>query len=1025
MIKKSTFLLVLTFLSFWVNAQNITVTGKVTATNNSRVLEGVSVTIKGTNNGTFTNSEGAYSLTAPSTGTLVFSAVGFAAVEIPIKGQATHDVSLKEVVGQMEEVVVTALGVNRQKRSLGYASQQVSGADLQTGRENNLANALQGRVAGLVVNKSSAGVGSSTRITLRGERSILGGNQPLIVIDGVAVDNTTRGVTGEFNGSDGGDAIGNLSPDDIESMNVLRGANAAALYGARANNGVLIITTKKGRKQKGIGVSVFSNTYTETPSYKQALQSQYAQGSNITTYASGSDESWGPKITGQNITNWKGDTYAAAPQDHIDAFFQKAVTTNNGISLSTGNNLAQIRISYNNLLAKGLVPNNKQVRDNFIVRASTDFGKFNADVKVNYIVQKITNRPNGGEESANPYSDILRMPSSVRNSDLQNYIDNSGALVRNSFYAPNSAIIGNPYWMVNKLNPVEIRNRMIISTTLKYKLTNDINITGRLGLDRYNDDNDRKVYAGTPTPLTGNTSVSGDYQVSKFNLQELNLELFADYSTKLSDIFSFNALLGTSLRKNKSEGVNNSAGGLDLPDLFILNNNKVAPTSSNFFSQQEIQSVFTTAQVGYKNALFLDLTARNDWSSTLPKANRSFFYPSASISAIISELTKLPDFFDYVKLRTSYAFVGKEAGAYAFAQLLRASAGPSGTVLANSPILVNPDLKPEQTRSFEIGTELRFWRNKLALDFTYYKTNSINQILNISLPVSTGFTAKQINAGNIQNSGIEILLSANVLKQKAFSWDVAINYGSNKNKVIKLDDVVKKNIIGSNRIVDIRSNEGERVGDLYGNNLLRDAEGNVQIAASGLPIIVGGKTKKLGSISPDWTGGINNTLRYKNFSFDFLIDGRFGGVVASHTQAVLAGLGKLENTLEGRDANSYIVPGVLQGTKTPNNIAINPKSYWQLVGGRGAPVGELWVYDATAIRMRQMTLGYKIGGNKLGKSGIQGIDVSLYGRNLFFLKNKAPFDPEVTLNTGLGGQGLDFYSLPTTRSLGISFNISF
>ncbi len=1025
MIKKSTLLLVLTFLSFWVNAQNITVTGKVTAANSSRLLDNVTVAVKGSSTITIA-AEGVYTITAPSKGTLIFSSVGYATKEVAINGQTTIEVALTETVGQMEEVVVTALGVSRQKKSLGYATQQISGADLQTGRENNVANALQGRVAGLVVNKSSAGVGSSTRITLRGERSILGGNQPLIIIDGVAVDNTTKGVTGEFNGSDGGDAIGNLSADDIESMNVLRGANAAALYGSRANNGVLVITTKKGRKQKGIGVTIFSNTYTESPTYKQAFQNQYAQGATTAAYGVNSDESWGPKITGQNITNWRGDTYAAAPQDHIGSFFQNGFATNNGVSLTTGNNIAQIRVSYNNLTAKGLVPNNKQVRDNFIIRATSDFGKFNIDAKVNYIVQKVTGRPNGGEESANPYSDILRMPTTVRNTDLQNYIDNSTALVRNSFYAPNSAIIGNPYWMVNKLVPVELRNRMIVSTTLKYKVMNGLNITGRLGLDRYNDDNDRKVYAGTPTPLAGNASVSGDYQVSKFNLQELNMELFADYTTNISKDFSFNALLGTSVRKNKNEGVNNSANGLDLPDLFILNNNKVAPTSSNVYSQQEIQSIFTTAQVGYKNALFLDLTARNDWSSTLPEANRSFFYPSASVSAILSELVKLPDFFNYAKLRTSYAFVGKEANAYSFTQLLRAAAGPSGTVLANSPILVNPDLKPEQTRSFEIGTEIRFWKNRLALDFTYYKTNSLNQILNIQLPVSTGFTAKQINAGDIQNSGVEILLSANIIKQKDFGWDVAFNYGSNRNKVIKLDDVVKKNIIASNRIVDIRSNEGERVGDLYGNNFLRDAEGNIQInATTGLPTIVGGKTKNLGNISPDWSGGINNRLHYKNFSFDFLIDGRFGGVVASHTQAVLAGLGKLENTLEGRDANNFIAPGVLAGTKTPNNVAINPKSYWQLVGGRGAPVGELWVYDATAIRMRQMTLGYRIAGSKLGKTGIQGIDVSLYGRNLFFLKKEAPFDPEVTLNTGLGGQGLDFYSLPTTRSLGVSFNISF
>lgn len=1019
--KKICLLLSMVTMGLVVWAQTTVVTGRVTNAATKAPIEGVSVVVKGTNSGTTTSADGTFSIDAPSNGVLSVSGIGFLSQDVSISGNNSLEIALTESAGQLEGVVVTALGQSRQKKSLGYATQQIGGADLQVGRENNVANSLVGRTAGVVVNRNSSGPGSSTRISLRGERSLQGNNQPLIVIDGIpTLDNVPRSNTGEFNGSDGVDPLGNLNPDDIESMNILRGPNAAALYGARANNGVIIITTKKGRRQKGIGVTYTNNTSWESALYQVDMQDQYAQGVN--TYSATDENSWGPKITGQSVANWRGQNYNAAAEDHVGNLLQTGLSTNNNISFSAGNEKTQIRVGYNNLYATGILPNNSQLRHSFIVRSTSEFGKLSVDAKLNFINQVVKNRPTGGEEALNPYSNALRMPTTVRNADLMNYVNSTTPIPTQDFFAPNSAIIGNPYWMVNKVQPREERNRIIATTTLRYKVNEKINVTGRVGLDRFNDDNNRRLFAGTPTPFTSNSG-AGDFQMQRFFAEELNMELFADYNSEIGKDLKLGVMLGTALRKNRSEFMNANAGGLDLPDLFVLGNGR-AVTASNALSRQEIQSVFGSAQLAWKDAFFLDITSRNDWASTLPEQNRSFFYPSVSLSAILSELVSLPDWMTYAKLRGSYAFVGKEATPFDFIQTLQASQGVSGTILRNRPDQVNPDLKPEQTRSFEIGGEFRFLKNRLSIDATYYITNSFNQILRLPLPVSSGFNNRIVNAGQIRNNGFELLLNGGIVRKTNFRWDVGINFSTFRNEVVELDPQLKTIFIGSTRIADVVAVEGQRFGNMFVNGFLRDADGLVQIGTNGLPTRTG-RTVNMGNVFPDWTGGINNSFQFGKIGVDFLIDGRFGGVVASHTQAVLGGLGKLPETVEGRDSRNLIVPGVLAGTKTPNNIPIDPRSYWQFVGGRGNPIGEVWVYDATNIRLRQATVNYTIPAKVFEGSFIQGMNISLYGRNLFFLMNDAPFDPEVSLNSTLGGQGIDFYSLPTTRSYGFNINVNF
>jgi TonB-linked SusC/RagA family outer membrane protein len=1018
-------LLLLLFLfsctAFGAMAQEIMVSGKVTSANAAKSVEGVTVVLKGTNRAVATANDGSFTITAPANGKLIFSGVGFKTKTVDINGAALN-VSLDEDVAQLDAVVVTALGIQRQKKSLGYSTQQVGGSDLSTNREVNVANALAGKVAGLVINRGTSGPGSSTRLQLRGDRSVQGLNQPLYVIDGVPMDNTIRGGAGEFNGSDGGDVIGNIPPDDIENISVLKGPNAAALYGARAANGVVLITTKKGRSQRGLGITYSLNYANENPTYKLKFQDQYAQGDGG-TYTANSVNSWGPKITGQGVTNWLGENINLAAQDHTGPLFQNGSSVNNALSVSAGNEKSQIRLSGSNERSTGLIPGNKYTRSSFLFRGNTQISsKLSFDAKVNYIYQNVINRPSGGEEAVNPYSDLIRMPTTVRNQDLQRYDVPENGKPRNNFFTKDGTIINNPYWIINNFNTQEVRNRFITSLSSRYLITEDLSVQARVGLDKYFDNNDRKVAPGSPTQLVGGNSLSGDFSANNYNSTEINVDALITYAKKINKI-GFSISGGSAFFRKNTIFESQSAGGLDIPYLYVPSNGKT-PTSNRATASKEIQSVFGSGQISYNDYLFVDVTARNDWSSTLPTANRSYFYPSVSLSAIVSEMVKLPTAINYAKVRASFAKVGKDdEQLYSFIQTLVSSTGVNGVILANNSNLVLKDVKPEQTSAIELGTELRFLNNRLTVDLSYYKTNSRNQILRLPLPLSSLFSTRTINAGNIQNSGFEMVLGASPVKQKDFEWNISINYAKNKNKVIELTSGLDSTLISTNRVSDLYAKVGDPLGNLYVRGFERNAAGRIVVGANGLPLIRAGRPLNVGNYNPDWTGGITNTFRYKAFTASFLIDARVGGKIVSHTQAVLAGSGLTEETIAGRDGNLIIDGDLAGGGK--NTTPITSQAYWSLVGGRGGPVGEAFTYSATNVRLRQLSIGYRLPSNLLKKTPFTNIDFTLSGRNLFFLKKTAPFDPEVALNNGLGGQGIDFWSMPTTRSIGFNINVSF
>jgi TonB-linked SusC/RagA family outer membrane protein len=1020
-------------------AQDRQVKGKVTDASDGSGLPGVAVKVKGSTRGTVTDVEGNYKINVGDKGVLVFSSVGFGTKEMPVGSASEINVGLTESTSSIDEVVVTALGISRDKKALGYSVQKIDGKDLTVARETNVVNSLAGRIAGVVINRTTGGPGSSSRVVIRGERSLLGNSQPLYVVDGVPINNSQPGQSGEFGGSDAGDGIGNLNPDDIESMDVLKGGAAAALYGSLGQNGVIMITTKKGAASKGLGVTYGLNFTSDSPMTSRAYQNKYAQGNTVNTngvfslnYLPNAEGTWGPLMTGQTVKDWAGRDYALSNQDHAKAFFQSANAITHSLSVSGGNAQSQVYFSATNLNNNGLVPNNNLNRTSMTLRLTHKMSeKLSMDAKVNYIYQNIVNRPQGGEDAGNVFSDILRMPVNIPTSTLQDYEIVTGGRPSPNFFT--STLLMNPYFLANRIRPEEIRNRFIGLLSTKYQFTPDLFLQLRGGLDTYFDNNERKVFAGTPAFLSNNTT-NGDYRTDTRRVSILNGDFLLAYKKNISKDLSLGLTAGGNIRKDVISSSIQSAGGLDIANFFSVVNG-LNRTNSQNYEPKEVQSLYGTGQLGYKEMLYLDLTARNDWSSTLPANAWSYFYPSVTVSGILSNMFQMPEAISFAKLRGAWVEVGNDTDPFRTAQYLVAANGVGGTILTNNTTLtIGQNLKSERTRNIELGADIRFLQNRIGLDFTYYKSNSFNQLGTLPLSPTSGFTAKFVNFGNIQNEGIEIVLNADVTKTKDFSWKTLVNYARNRNTVVELDPEGKilNYSLGNNRIASISAKNGDRIGELFVKGFLRDEKGNVLVnSATGLPITNPSQIY-IGNANPDFTLGWVNTFTYKGIKLDVLIDGRFGGKVVSHTEARLSELGLAERTLEGREG-TYITKGVkatLDGTTwkstgVDNDIKISAQSYWASVGARGAPVGEAFAYDADNIRLRQLTLSYSLPKALISKTPFKSVSASVFGRNLFFLSKSAPFDPEIALNTGLNGQGIDFYSLPTTRQMGFSLNVGF
>jgi len=1014
-----------------------TIRGRVVDQQTGKPLAGVTVTVKGKKGGTSTNDEGWFSLNIPSgRATLIISSVGYATVEQVVEAGASNIViSLVQDQKGMNEVVVTALGIQRTAKSLTYSAQRVGGDQINEVRDASFANTLSGKVAGLTITPSANGPGGATRVLLRGNRSIQGNNNALIVVDGVAIDNQSvagqvRDDQGSTNmGQSGSDGLSNINPDDIESMSVLKGASGAALYGSRAANGVIMITTKKGKPGR-MSVNVNSGVSADRAFSIPKLQDQYSQGTNG-SYNTGTGYSWGAKVAGQSVTDWRGKTVnLQAFPNNIRDFYRTAVSTNNAVSVTSGTDKLQTYLSYANNNATGIVPGNRLMRNTFNARFGVNItDRLSADAKLTYIVQDIYNKPGVGGNgliAANVYS----IPTTVNQADLKNYktVDVSGVETP-VFWTSTDAVIMNPYWTVNNTHRDENRARILGLLSLKYKLTDWLNIQGRASSDSYNDFNTSRYANNT----VNYARQPGGYYAEEYNfVSERNFDLLLNGNNNITRDLKVTYNLGTALLDRGSRQRKTAANGLTYNNKYDLTYASTLLETVKTVKRQ-LQSVYGTAQFSYKDYLYLDVTAREDWSSTIPEPY-NYFYPSVGLSAILSDMFKMPEWVSLAKARGSLTRVGNDADPYLLAQTYRFIPGGFGGYVASQTSKQLPTLKPEITTALELGTEWRFWNDRFGVDLTYYKTNSKNQLLQVATPASSGFSTQYLNAGNIQNSGVEIVLSAQPVRTSDLSWNISLNYALNTNKVISLADGVPFVFLGSSDNVRTATPHvvpGGSYGDLYGYKWQRSDKGQFVMDTTGLPAYTTGITS-VGNFNPNYTIGLSNTLNYKGWSLGVLVDGKFGGVIVSGTESQLAYAGMSDYTANHRES-SFVLPGVDVNGGT-NAKTISAQQFWQSVTQGNYAKAEFFTYDATNVRIRELTLGYDF--HRL-PSFIKAAKLSFVARNLLFLyrgksildipgigKRKLGIDPEASFGNS-NYQGAEYYNLPTTRSMGLNLKLSF
>lgn len=1059
-------------------AQVTTVRGIVTTEEDGEPVIGASVIVKGTSLGTVTDVNGRFELSGfpPSATRLLISYISLMAKEVAIAPQVS--VTLKSDTHLLDEVVVTALGISREKKALGYTAQEVKQNALVQGKDNNLLNSLSGKIAGVRITNTQGDVGSS-RIVIRGETSIAGENQPLFIVDGIPVDNSQ--LNARSSGRDFKNAIADLNPEDIKTLTVLKGPNAAALYGARAAHGAIVITTKGGdKRQKGIGITLHSSTQVSFVATLPEFQNLFGQGAGGRfSYVDGKgagvndgvDESWGPRLDiGLLIPQFDSPLDAdgnrvATPwvshPNNVRDYFRMGISTNSGISVARGDDKYQFRVGYNYEKQVSIVPDAGTNKTNISLNTDYHLAKWIVvGATANYIVYTAPSLPG----SATPSGSNVRS-----NSPMLQFLWFGRQVDTNSLKADytrnwNSSYYDNPFWSASYNTQSQERHRLIGDLHAEFRLTDGLNVRFRTSTDWYNDRRKSKVKWGS----AGAGSPYGSYAEDAYTVKENNTEVLATYIKQLNKNWGIDALLGFNVRNKQYENNYQAAPRLAVADLYTLTNSRDPLTSSNDFYRLRQYGLYGSIQLDYRRWAFLNITGRNDWSSTLPVDNNSYFYPSVTASVLLSEAFGWRSkAVNYLKIRGGWSQVGADANPYQLATVFTSETAFNGNPLqSSSTIGMNPNLKPEKTSSIEAGFEAAFWDNRLYLDFTYYKTDSRNQILKLATTAASGYTSQVRNAGHIRNRGYEIQLGAVPIQtSKGFRWNLDLNYGANSSKVVKLDD---EGLITSYQLyssgIQILASVGEAYGTLFGTSYVRDANGNVVVDANGLPKI-STTNKTLGKFTPDWTGGISNTFSYRSLSLSFLIDASVGGSIFSNTNKTGKYTGVLANTLSGRDAEHgglwYYTAAMGNNVRLPESPSYSVSSdglYYAQVNGQSTRVyqdgimvegvtesgskneevvsaekyyhriysiAEANVYDASYVKLREVALSYRLPRLWTQKLHLQEASVTLTGRNLWTIYKSVPnIDPESALTTG-NAQGVEAYSLPTTRSFGVNLSVKF
>ncbi len=1009
---------------------------------------GASVVVAGSKGqGAVTDIDGRFNLDVKPGTVLEVSYIGYKTQQV--RAESNMTVTLQSDSRNLSEVVVTALGIKRDRKALGYGVAEIDGSELTKAKETNVINSLSGKIAGLVVQNTAGGASGSTRVLLRGNTEMTGNNQPLYVVDGVPLDNTNFGSAGLAGGYDLGDGISAINPDDIENMSVLKGPAASALYGSRASHGVILITTKKASKDK---VSVEYNgslTFDTQLAKWDDIQQVYGMGNNgqyLASTTSGTNMNWGPKADDYMVSYFDGQSRPfQIYKDNTSNFFRTGVTAQNTAVLSASSGKTGVRFSVTDMRNKDILPKTHMNRDNFTLRANTSAGPVDFDFSANYTREKVNNRPALGDSQSNVGKNLMTLASTYNQVWLQHYQNADGSYANwNGLDQYNK----NPYWDLYKNNNSSDKDVFRFTGKAIWNIINGLKLQGTIGTDINKMTFDEFIAKTTP----GNSAGTLTNQV--FNNRTLNAELLLMFNKQFGD-FDLNANLGTNIFKVNNKTVTMSGLEQQMDDLQTITNYSEQHVTVDTW-RKEIASVYGSASLGYLHTYYLEGTLRRDKASSLSApgytSNNTYVYPSVSGSIVFSEFLKSKDIINYGKVRASWAKVGSDTDPYQMAlNYATAKYAISGATISmiNNSTMPNNQLKPTMTSSYELGLEMKFFNNRLGLDFTYYNQNSKDQILNMPLSSTTGYERAMINAGEIQNQGIELSLNGRVLQVSDFAWDMGANFSKNTNKVKSLVDgmdyfeLEKATWCG----VSVGAQVGENYGSIIGKDFKRNDAGQVIINAStGMPV-VDNQTKVLGNATWDWTGGMYTTFTYKNFRLSASFDVKVGADLFSMSMRSAYQTGKASQTLEGRDewyhseearyaagqtieqwrasgnARGYIVPGVIDngdGTYRENDIPVNPESYWKSAADN-APA--MFIYDNSYVKCREITFGYNFPLTMLGKY-IKGLNVSFVARNPFIIyKNIPNIDPDSGYNTS--GLGLEYGSLPSRRSYGFNVNLKF
>ncbi|WP_421804656.1 SusC/RagA family TonB-linked outer membrane protein [Flagellimonas sp.] len=1057
--KKSVLTFLLAFFVSIIGYSQVTFTGQVVDENNIP-LPGASVVVKGGSTGAATDFDGNFEIEIPQGGvTLVISYIGYIPQELETVGQTSAKVVLQPDSQQLDEVVVTALGIEREKKSLGYASQELNNDDVVQAREPNLLNSMSGKVAGLQITNSPSGLGGSARVTIRGDASLnINGNSPLFVVDGTPISNEIVGSSGSGTQSvDYGNGAAEINPQDIESMNVLKGPAAAALYGARAANGAIIITTKKGRSQGSrLGVSFNTGVTIENILMLPDWQNEYGQGNNQqfafvdgsgSGIADGVDESWGPRLdTGLLIPQFDspradgtrgGDTFVSdAPitptpwvsnPDNTKDFFETGITKTNSIAISKSGEMGNMRLSFQNLDQEGTLPNTDLERNSLNFSGSLNVSdKVKVNANINYIKTDSDNRPAVGYGTESIMYLFIWYGRQLNTNNLRDYWQPGLEGIQQFNY--NYNYHDNPYFTMYENTNAQDKDRIFGNISLTYDISENWKLLLRSGRDFYRDFRERKrAFSTQRFPF-------GTYQEDNIFFEESNTDFLLSYDKTFNEKWNVNISGGGNILRQKQDFTKSVAPQLINPGVYSFNNSRQAVQVSSDNYEKRINSLYGYARFAYDSKIFLDLTGRNDWSSTLPSDNNSYFYPSATLSAIASDIFKMPEWVTFAKVRAAYAEVGNDTDPYRLRSFYQNETPFDGStpILTESSLIPNADLKPEITSSYEFGLDLRFFQSRMNFDLTYYDSSTKNQIINISTDIASGYSSQLINAGEVRNYGFEAIASFVPVLTDNFKWTSTFNFSTNQSEVKDLGGV--NFTLTSANGAFIQAREGGSISAIYGRGFQRVEDPNSEffgqkiVNNQGIPI----RTDDLvyqGDYAPDFTLGFQNSFRYKNVDFGFLLDTRQGGIVVSRTKTIGSTSGQLMETLEGRETGIVAEGVVNTGTSenpvyVPNTTNVDARTYNNRFYERDNV--EAAKYDASYTKLREVTLGYSFPKKIIDRLPISSARFSLTGRNLLLWTDNPHFDPEVVgVSGGTLQPGIENMSYPSTRSFTFNLQVNF